>query len=496
MQVVGPINLSAGLQLLQNDPAKFTPPNTSVQLQNYSGFGITGQIGGNPFAIPPFTASTLHFTGVGQLNATVSSTISAGSGTLTLVWLLPIDVNPVKDGPLTAFATSSKTLTVTGGGTGVATISGVGPSDINMTIYTSSAQGTGSATVTVVGVQSGLTYLNAAQPTGVNIAINVPINGAADTSYTVTIIGQNLVAAISATQVVIAATGTSWGNAIATGMPVAPTTGQGGIAMNGNQVVLFPSSGTGGRFSTDGGNTWASMTFPAAGAWKGFYVGGGVFVAAIPGTTSGAWSNNGGSTWTAATMPSAATWSCAAGNGSGLVAWVSSGTAVGAFSSNGGSTYAASVLNALATSVAWTGNTFLGVGNAGGTTQTSPTGQTWSAAAANGNGTATSVLASGAVISGGFVSGLASASANGTYFTPNSGVSWTVGSATINQTYVGVALTASGFVALSSTTSVQVSTSGQGAYVAGTAIPSGAGLCIACGGAAVFSNATAASSTN
>ncbi len=113
MQVVGPIAVLPGVAVTQPDPAKFTAANVACQVLNYSGLFLTGTLGGQPFSIPPFTATTLRFFGNGSLYFTPSSTVSTATGTVTLLWLLAGDHSSIADGPLSAFAVSSKSLTVT-----------------------------------------------------------------------------------------------------------------------------------------------------------------------------------------------------------------------------------------------------------------------------------------------------------------------------------------------------------------------------------------------
>ena len=100
MQTVGPLALTAGATLTQNDPAKFTPANTDVQVQNNSGYLVTANIGGAQYAIPPFTATTVPTNESPLLQITNAATLSNFGGAVTLVWLQPGEKPPTPDGSL------------------------------------------------------------------------------------------------------------------------------------------------------------------------------------------------------------------------------------------------------------------------------------------------------------------------------------------------------------------------------------------------------------
>lgn len=157
MQVIGPIALTGETLVSEPDPAKYTPPSNAVQVQNYSGFQLVGTIGGQPVAIPPFTSTTLHFLGQGLLQVTPTSSLSSSQGSMTLVWTLPGETSPVKDGPLTTLVSSTVSLTVTGTPPGPWTIEGVNPSYLSYTFVVDNT-GVVPNTITIKGTQSGQVY--------------------------------------------------------------------------------------------------------------------------------------------------------------------------------------------------------------------------------------------------------------------------------------------------------------------------------------------------
>lgn len=491
MQASPPISLTPQVPVSVPDPAKFTAANVAVQLQNYSGMALTGTLGGQVLAVPPFTAVTVHFFGNGVVNVTPSSTISTSTGTLTLLWLLAGERSPVPDGPLSAFAVASKSLTVVGGGTYQLTISDVGPSDIGLTIYTRVLQGTGTANFTVVGVQSGQTYLSSTVATGVNVSINVPINGAADTSYTVTITKQNTVAVTGAASVAWSKDGGVTWNAVATGVATTFATGPNCIAMNGDQVVVVPTGSATAAFSTDGGKTWAASTLPVSGVWNVVYSNG-LFVAVQKGgSTATAVSSNGGQTWSAGgAMPSLSNWGNLAANGSGGIVAIVPGAATVAFSTNNGTTWAAATtIVGLPNWVVWTGTTFLYMESSS-TAATSPTGNVWTATGA------AAFASNTAAVGLGGVGAIASPGAIFVY-TTNNGAAWTTGNAPPSQTYPAMVTTSIGFVAIPVGTQVETLSTLAGNWAIGTALPVGSsGQGGASAGAAIWVSTTAAASTN
>ena len=115
MQTVGPLALTAGATLTQNDPAKFTPANTDVQVQNNSGYLVTANIGGAQYAIPPFTATTVPTNESPLLQITNAATLSNFGGAVTLVWLQPGEKPPTPDGSLFAGNSNQGGLTSVSG---------------------------------------------------------------------------------------------------------------------------------------------------------------------------------------------------------------------------------------------------------------------------------------------------------------------------------------------------------------------------------------------
>ena len=111
MITTGPYQLAAGTQLTVYDPAKYTTANSSVQVQNDSGFSLVVSVGGLSLPVPPRTIVTMPTGTAPQLVVTPSAVSgSSTSGALTLLWMLAGETSPVSDGPITISTTQSATV--------------------------------------------------------------------------------------------------------------------------------------------------------------------------------------------------------------------------------------------------------------------------------------------------------------------------------------------------------------------------------------------------
>jgi hypothetical protein len=107
---------------------------------------------------------------------------------------------------------------------------------------------------------------------------------------------------------------------------------QGVSIANSGKFILTPSSGTFGRYSSDGGS-WISFDLPIAGNWKCLAAGGNKFVA-IANASNNAASSTDGITWASRSMPASRNWNGVA-YGSGVFLAVAGNLNAGAYSVNG-----------------------------------------------------------------------------------------------------------------------------------------------------------------
>jgi hypothetical protein len=107
---------------------------------------------------------------------------------------------------------------------------------------------------------------------------------------------------------------------------------EGASIANSGKFILTPSSGTFGRYSSDGGS-WVSFDLPTSGNWKCLAAGNNKFVA-IANASLNAASSTDGVTWTGRTMPASRNWNGVA-YGSGVFLAVAGNLNAGAYSING-----------------------------------------------------------------------------------------------------------------------------------------------------------------
>lgn len=387
---------------------------------------------------------------------------------MTFVWLLPHDVNPTKDGPLSVFVASSRSLTVSGAGSYQLTITGVGATDQQLLLFFGIANATTpTVEVQIVGVQSSTVYYDQQLAPSSSMNLQTSINGAADVSYTVTMLGQETNLSES-----VGGGATSYfttNNGIAPFATVSPagavniSLGLKPMAVNDQQIVIMPNSSTTVLYSANGGATWATSTLPSSGEWLVTY-GGGAFVAVrITIGTAAAYSTNGGATWTAATLPTSQVWNDVA-YGNGTFVAVGNGTTPAAYSTNGGQTWTTSTLSNAGTTVAYGGGHWVVAGSSTATT-VSTDGHTWS------NGGAMAITASCIAYGNGAFVGVTNTVGTAATVSVNNGTTWTATVLAVSAGYPWVAYTQSGFVA-GSGTGIQVNTTGSAAWSTGTAAPS------------------------
>ena len=181
MITTGPYSLAAGTSLTVYDPAKYTTANSSVQVQNDSGFSLVVSVGGLSLPVPPRTIVTVPTATSPQVIITPSSVAgSSSSGALTLLWMLAGERSPVADGPITisttlsatvSFSTSSVTNTV-GVGSPATTIT-FARDALSQQVACSLVSGgtSGSEPYTITGNVSGTVYASGTI-TGPNVTLN------------------------------------------------------------------------------------------------------------------------------------------------------------------------------------------------------------------------------------------------------------------------------------------------------------------------------------
>ena len=181
MITTGPYSLAAGTSLTVYDPAKYTTANSSVQVQNDSGFSLVVSVGGLSLPVPPRTIVTVPTSTSPQVIITPSSVAgSSSSGALTLLWMLAGERSPVADGPITisttlsatvSFSTSSVTNTV-GVGSPATTIT-FARDALSQQVACSLVSGgtSGSEPYTITGNVSGTVYAS-----GTIVGANTTLN--------------------------------------------------------------------------------------------------------------------------------------------------------------------------------------------------------------------------------------------------------------------------------------------------------------------------------
>lgn len=224
--------------------------------------------------------------------------------------------------------------------------------------------------------------------------------------------------------------GASPANDITITVTAVATGSQGVTAISATGSAITPkfvavSSGSASAATSTDGQTWTSMTMPAALSYTSIAYGAvnniGYYVAIASGTADAYWSRD-GINWTLASMPSSASWvSVAYGNGR-FIAVASGGTA-SAISTNGGQTWVSG--GALPASTTWTdvayGNgVWVAVASGGTQAASSANGTSWTTRTLPSSGTWNSVAFGNntwvAVRSGSTAYAI---SANGTTWTAN-----------------------------------------------------------------------------
>lgn len=104
MQTTGPYAPVAGTSIIVDDPAKYTPANERVQIQNNSGMQLAAVLDGWLYSIAPYTATTIRVGGAVQLTMTPSTSITSSGGYILCAWMQPGDVEPTPDGNLVGTA--------------------------------------------------------------------------------------------------------------------------------------------------------------------------------------------------------------------------------------------------------------------------------------------------------------------------------------------------------------------------------------------------------
>lgn len=169
MQLSGPVFLSTTGQIITTeDPAKYSVANARVQIQNFSGFLITAQIGGIQYLLPSLSASTIPTRGNSTLVLEAKQANNAFGQAVNMVWLLEGEEPAMADGPLTLANTQSLgLLTVSSyndagfcptGTTLLATApDGYIYSIYSVSIYSSAGSGTANYSIDAAGDSPGFT---------------------------------------------------------------------------------------------------------------------------------------------------------------------------------------------------------------------------------------------------------------------------------------------------------------------------------------------------
>jgi hypothetical protein len=100
MRTVGPITLTLGVPVTEDDPAQLGGnPSQYVQVQNSSPFVLNVLTIGDVYTIQPRIAQTMPVSGQ-PIIITPTQQLAGGTTTITLVWLLEGEIPPMQDGPL------------------------------------------------------------------------------------------------------------------------------------------------------------------------------------------------------------------------------------------------------------------------------------------------------------------------------------------------------------------------------------------------------------
>ena len=182
MITTGPYQLAAGTQLTVYDPAKYTTANSSVQVQNDSGFSLVVSVGGLSLPVPPRTIVTMPTGTAPQLVVTPSAVSgSSTSGALTLLWMLAGETSPVSDGPITisttqsatvSFSSSSVTNTVAVGGMSITLEAPATSQQVSLTVNFASGSG---QPYSITGNVSGHVYYSGTIPASGTLPLSLAV---------------------------------------------------------------------------------------------------------------------------------------------------------------------------------------------------------------------------------------------------------------------------------------------------------------------------------
>lgn len=110
----GPFVLTQDVLFTTDDPAIFTAKDTSVQIQNSSGFPLTANLGAKQYLIQPFIAATNPLGDATEISIVPGQAQSPFGVLVSFAWMQPGETPPMPDGPLYQGNTSSLgVLTVT-----------------------------------------------------------------------------------------------------------------------------------------------------------------------------------------------------------------------------------------------------------------------------------------------------------------------------------------------------------------------------------------------
>lgn len=180
MITTGPYQLAAGTQLTVYDPAKYTTANSSVQVQNDSGFSLVVSVGGLSLPVPPRTIVTMPTGTAPQLVVTPSAVSgSSTSGALTLLWMLAGETSPVSDGPITISTTqsatvsfSSSSVTNTAGGMSITLEAPATSQQVSLTVNFASGSG---QPYSITGNVSGHVYYSGTIPASGTLPLSLAV---------------------------------------------------------------------------------------------------------------------------------------------------------------------------------------------------------------------------------------------------------------------------------------------------------------------------------
>jgi hypothetical protein len=197
-------NLAVAVGITENFPdptAQWGNTATTVQIQNTSAFIISVIAGGETFTIQPFVAQTVPLgssQGAGITIEGIASPSGLTTDALTLVWLLPKEEPPMQDGPLTSAALIAATLppgqvfhNIAGAKSFVVTVPSNARTLILVIVGSFFEPVVGITNITIQGEQTDQLYYNQTPylfgAQSISAQVICPVNGAADTTYGITV---------------------------------------------------------------------------------------------------------------------------------------------------------------------------------------------------------------------------------------------------------------------------------------------------------------------